>query len=360
MIFDTTGKYFKDEFKINNKTLQPVNSFCYLGFEVKPSGTVKHAMNILHDKARNALRPLLCAIARFNISVKTSIRLFHAYISPILLYNVENWATMTDKVLNNFKETELFDRVDDSSIDIIHRKILKYTLGLSKSCPNMAAHGDTGELPLSIKGYRLMLEYWKRLITLPDTSLAKKALKENVEIRTNWIITIEKLLKLFDLIETTNNEKKFKSTLKTNTITYYKTHWENKVKEQGISRLEFYKKVHTVFKPAKYIDLSNFKKRKTIARIRCSNHCLEIEKGRHRNIDRANRTCKICTDKVVEDEEHFLLKCKTYENLRNKYQIPTDNAADIMNCETQENLAHFLISAFTMRNELLDPSKESE
>ena len=97
MIFNPTGKYIKEEFNINRRTLEPVKSFCYLGFEVKPSGTVKHAMNTLYDKANKALRLLLCAIARFNLPVKTSIKLFHTLISPIVLYNVEIWATMTDK-----------------------------------------------------------------------------------------------------------------------------------------------------------------------------------------------------------------------------------------------------------------------
>ena len=357
MIFNTTGKYIKDTFNINNRKLEPVNSFCYLGFELKPSGTVKYAMNTLHDKAKKALRPLLCAIARFNIPVKTSIRLFHAYISPIILYNVENWATMTDKALNNFTETDLFDKVNDSTSDIIHRKILKYTLGLSKSCPNMAVHGDTGEVPLSIKGYRLMLDYWNRLNTLPDSNLAKKALKENVKIRTNWIMTIEKLVKSFNLIETTSNSKKFKLALKTNARKYYKSLWETRIKSQDLARLQFYQKLKNDFTPAKYVDLPSFKMRKTIAKVRCSNHCLEIEKGRHQNITREDRTCNMCTDKVIEDEEHFLTKCKPYEHLKTKHQISTDNAADLMNGTDQENLAQYLISAFNLRKKTLDDNK---
>ena len=78
-------------------------------------------MNTLHDKATKALRPLLCAIARFIIPVKTSIRLFHAYISPIILYNVENWATLTNKALNNFTETDLFDTANNPT-EVLHRK----------------------------------------------------------------------------------------------------------------------------------------------------------------------------------------------------------------------------------------------
>ena len=97
MIFNLTGKFVKKYFTVNGKPLEPVHSFCYLGFDFKASGSVKHAANVLHDKANKAMRPLFLAVAKFNIPVKTSIHLFHTYISPIVLYNVENWALLTDK-----------------------------------------------------------------------------------------------------------------------------------------------------------------------------------------------------------------------------------------------------------------------
>ena len=59
--------------------------------------------------------------------------------------------------------------------------------------------GDTGEVPLSIKGYRLMINFWHRIRGLSDTTLVKKALLENIEIRSNWIRTIEKLLNVFEI-----------------------------------------------------------------------------------------------------------------------------------------------------------------
>ena len=81
MIFNTPGKFFKEYFTLNGNILDPVQSFCYLGFDVKCSGIVTHARNILNDKGNKALKPLLTAIRRFNIPFKTSIRLFHTSIS---------------------------------------------------------------------------------------------------------------------------------------------------------------------------------------------------------------------------------------------------------------------------------------
>ena len=185
MVFNNTGKFIRDIFTVDGQKMDCVQTFCYLGVDIKCSGTVKHALNVLNDKGNKALRPLLSAIARFNIPVKTSIRLFHTYISPILLYNCENLSTLTDKELAKFDQNAIFSNTSIAKIDITHRKLLKFILGLSRSCPNLALYGETGETPLSIKRYRLTLNFWYRVTNLPDTSLAKKALLENIHLRTN-------------------------------------------------------------------------------------------------------------------------------------------------------------------------------
>ena len=66
-----------------------------------------------------------------------------------------------------------------------------YLAGLSVSSPNITIHGDTGEIPLTIKGFTLLINFWHHLNMLPEQSLAKLALKENIEMRTNWLKTVE-------------------------------------------------------------------------------------------------------------------------------------------------------------------------
>ena len=66
----------------------------------------------------------------------------------------------------------------------------------------------------------------------------------------------------------------------------------------------------------KYLDeIGCVRERIALTKLRLSNHCLMIEKGRHSDIDRAIRFCPFCPD-VVEDEKHFLLRCKTYNHIR--------------------------------------------
>ena len=138
MTFNAAGKFIRETFTLDNKPLEPVQTFCYLGVDIKCSGAVKHVMNVLNDKGSKALRPLLCAIARFNIPVKTSIKIFHSYISPILLYNTENLSTLSDNELVKFDNNFIFSNISTTKIDTTHRKILKFILGVSRSCPNHA------------------------------------------------------------------------------------------------------------------------------------------------------------------------------------------------------------------------------
>ena len=40
MVFNKSGRLIKKYFEVNGKMLEPVQTFCYLGFDIKDSGTV--------------------------------------------------------------------------------------------------------------------------------------------------------------------------------------------------------------------------------------------------------------------------------------------------------------------------------
>ena len=56
--------------------------------------------------------------------------------------------------------------------------------------------------------------------------------------------------------------------------------------------------------------------RKALVRFRISSHQLRIETGRYENIPRNERICHFCTSNKIEDENHFLLDCKAYSQIR--------------------------------------------
>ena len=80
LVFNYTGRLIKQSSTKGGTSLEPVQSFCYLGFEVKASGTVKPEIKTLYDKADKAMKPLSNAMARFDIPVKTASYTFISHI----------------------------------------------------------------------------------------------------------------------------------------------------------------------------------------------------------------------------------------------------------------------------------------
>ena len=347
MVFNSSGRFIKDKFHIGGEPLEPVDSFCYLGFEVKPSGTMAHGASVLIDKSLKALRPLQRAIANFQMPLELSLKLFHALIEPIAMYNVENWSTLSDKQLANLSSGTLLSLIDKAPLDVLHRKILKYTLGVNKSTPNIAIYGDTGETPLTIKALTLLVNFWHHLNMLPEHSLAYLALKEHIRMRTNWLKTVEKTINVFNLAEYIDNPA-FKQISKKFGREVYRTKWTESLSVNDQSRVKFYKQINSELRPSSYT-LLPYHQRKVISKLRCSSHALEVEKGRHNKSPSDTRICKLCNQNAIEDEIHFLTSCQIYTTLRNRHGYGGKTAKEITQDGDQKNLSIFLTRAFKLR-----------
>ena len=124
---------------------------------------------------------------------------------------------------------------------------------------------------------------------LAKTTLARKVLLENIELRTNWITTIDKLINRFNLADKIGNHENFKKATKLAIDEICYKYWESELRNPKLTRLLFYKEIKDEFKVEKFLEMINFENRKVIAKIRYSDHCLEIEKGRQR----AKRICRV-------------------------------------------------------------------
>ena len=86
------------------------------------------------------------------------------------------------------------------------------------------------------------------------------------------------------------------------------------------SKMDYYKRVYDIQARAPYVDLIHFRtERSVLAKLRTSAHNLVIEKGSHNNISRLNRTWPVCSMGPVENEDHFLLECTAYRQLREDF-----------------------------------------
>ena len=70
--------------------------------------------------------------------------------------------------------------------------------------------------------------------------------------------------------------------------------------------------------PKVYNDMKTQNDIEILARLRTGTHQLKIETGRQSGLPREQRLCR-CGE--IEDEEHFLIRCMNYSDIRRKYKI---------------------------------------
>ena len=90
--------------------------------------------------------------------------------------------------------------------------------------------------------------------------------------------------------------------------------------------------------------------------IRISAHELAIEKGRYSNVPRSNRFCNACNANLIEDEEHFLLHCTAYTEIRDK--LLKELKPNIKNLHLMDNNAklHLLLNNSSLKTLILSSS----
>merc|ERR1711994_104095 len=89
--------------------------------------------------------------------------------------------------------------------------------------------------------------------------------------------------------------------------------WRKKV--ETMDKVRTYRTIKTKLNSEAYLKIDDEEGRKQMARIRSGTNDLKIETGRHEGLDREARKCWFgCGE--VEDEEHFVMKCMMYDDLR--------------------------------------------
>ena len=242
-------------------------------------------------------------------------------------------------------------------------------MGDNRSCTNKATLGERGEFPLQLHGIVALLSFWHRVAQMPNDTLVKQAYNFSINSETSqseWLATVKFLTRYLGVENhfqkpTEINPNHFVTLCKTNLKAKIAEQWCAYISNTGTkvnksSKLRYYKTFKELFCKESYLDLvSDFQLRKVITKFRCSDHPLEIEKGRHKKLKIEERICKVCISET-ETEMHFLQRCPLYANIRNIFFGSDPNWTDILKCKDQKsayNLAIFLIKAFKLREDVL-------
>ena len=306
LIFNSNGKSYQNEFQFLDTPLETVKQYTYLGITMKFNGNFDLAISSLADKARKALFKIKRVIG-LNNPCKLLEKLFDTMVVPILLYGSEIWGLLK----TNHKESDPYEK--------FHLKFIKEILGVHCKVSNDACRAELNRLPLRNVILQSSVKFLDHIQT-QDESLVNK-IYQTTKISNPWVKNLNAIFHSLGFSFITNNDNCVKPFI--NSIKQRISDQFLQIQNANIhnsDKLTFFSMLHIMNKRPDYVDkLKNRCDRSMICKIRISAHDLAIEKGRYSNIPRFERFCNACKSKVIEDEEHFLLHCTAYTQIRHVF-----------------------------------------
>ena len=303
-------------FKYRDKTIEGVREYKYLGFFITPSGEISTGLHDLKDRAARALSHLRTKMGDlFRKHVSITIELFDTLIKPILIYMSDFWGCL--KLPKN------------NPIEIFQNKFLKQLLGVQIQTTNIGVLLETGRIPLSIYAKKSCIKNWSRIARNQCNSILKTSYQNSLSKDLNWPNSIKQELATAGLYERfinhQDNEIPVENAIFQRLVDMFHQSAFAEISNDK-SKLRTYSLMKTEIGYEDYLtQISSINDRRALTKFRLSNHSLMIEKGRHLGIDKNERFCKFCLDKV-EDEIHFLINCKTFEmHRKNLFDIANNN-----------------------------------
>lgn len=316
MIFGklTSKKSKQASFNVNNKNLDLVKEFTYLGVTLTSTGKFQSHQIKTKEKATNALFSINRTVNLRKLRPKQANKIFDSMISPILTYGSEVWGVY---------QNHDFQKWDKSHTERMHLRYCKFYLGVNNKATNLACRSELGRFPLNIQIDKLALKYYNHLYSLKENSIAKQALLISKQLHEHDKKCYHSYLQ--SLLETYNISMKIDAQFTNSSINKYnevmKNHYVKawKLSKQQSQKLSLYDSIKEHYESETYLDkIRNFEKRSNFTKLRISNHCLAIETGRYTrpSIPLENRLCGHCSNNEVESEQHMLLHCPLYSHLR--------------------------------------------
>ena len=332
IIFNKSGAKLKNlRLYLQNKLIENVTQYPYLGFIVAASGTLKHGIQNLVDKAKRAwfaIQSILIKSKEKN--VKTYTTLFDKVIKPIILYSCEIWGKC-DKMEENT------ENIGKTIWERFHLRACKNIIGAHKRASNIATLAEIGRYPIGIEIHKRMIRYLLRMKNVEEERFLYSAFLDQQKGKNkinNWVTKTKEILdksgysfifKIATDKEKTLEPKEIKP-LSNKIQKREEEIFEQKLfcllEEKRINKegkLVFYANLKKKFGQEKYLRLKNIKNRNTIRDIRMSTHNLSIERGRYEGTPKELRLCLCCTGGKIESEEHFILECENYKEERLKF-----------------------------------------
>ena len=292
-------------FLFDNEELETVSDFIYLGVKVTNDGKYNVNENFLLGKAKKAEFVMDRYIAKYKFDPIHIMNMFEILIVSILNYCSEVWGNNACHLLEKY-----------------HLGFLKQLFHLKKTTSSCMVYRETGRLPLIYNRLYRMISYWVKRQKTENVLVSQFMIKcplakwnKDIHIILNNVNMSDAYV--FGVGECNNFLRTFKNRL----MQFGHNCLENMITDsrkcEMYSKFALFEEVSII---PSYISMRlSIACTRNIARFRCRNHKLLVERGTwmrpilHRN----DRTCPVCHE--IEDEYHYVLVCPLFSSLREHY-----------------------------------------
>lgn len=254
-------------FCYNNKNLEIVDSFAYLGTVLSPNGLFNKHVKITAEKTLQLYNTFMYKTQKLSLDCKTMMELFDVACSSKMNYGAEVWG------YTNAKDLER-----------VHLKFCKRLLGVKTSTCTPAVYCELGRKPLLLTRTLRIIKYWFKVLRSQNCLMKSIYDYDLKNMLSSWIIFVKNTLLSNGFGDVwyypeSVNEKMF--------YVYFEQRlsdcfYQNlRVEIENAHPLRLYKYLNLPVHQAEYLNHILYDKhRKALSRLRLSSHRLRIESGR--------------------------------------------------------------------------------
>ncbi len=285
--------------------LKYVDTYKYLGFILHEHLSPQKTVEALTLSASRSFGRIVNVFKKLkNMGFGTYETLYDSYVKSIMNYGAAVWGY-----------------AEQSEPQVLQNRIQRYFLGVNKYTPTAATRTEFDWLDPKYQRWIDITRYWNRLLKMKSDRIPVLVYKWDKSLHQNcWVEQVKQILQHCNMYDCMlNNVPCDLEVLEARLKVLNRNRWWLEANDKP--KLRTYIQIHDN-SLRQIIVRKNLTRsqRSIVTKFKCGVLPIMIETGRYKDVPLEKRLCQICTDKCIEDEQHFIGSCKALSHVRNSFK----------------------------------------